>query len=321
MRFSRVAIAALLSITLAGVCAADSFKTISRATVRITAEEANDRYRVGSGTVIENDGGVEILTNEHVAGSEGENVSVEFFLRGSESEPVSGTVSWSDTTRDLAIITVDESELGKYRPPEIEVAERLLYGHFVTMGCPNGTFPSAFNGRFTGDYLDNMATFTPRPASGRSGSGIFYIENGEPLLVAVVRARQIYMPLRKDKALAPFDGIYSDDGLGFAVPISEYFAAKNAVHIYDAKRDIAETQRRIFPNLDDDETEQNLIWQPDQPEEKPNYIMDGGNAAIAWAIDQKENAIVVAISVIVSVLLAEFLDGRQAQKLKAAADG
>ena len=138
---------------------------------------------MGSGCVFTStDTHVWILTNAHVAGqTRGNRVQVEFFYNGRISTKVPGVVgaAWyrQGGHRDIAMVAVDRSRLGQWMPSVIPIApagSTVNWNHVLTIGCPQGRWPSAMMGHgFRHEsYAGDVVLFYPAPAPGRSGSAI-----------------------------------------------------------------------------------------------------------------------------------------------------
>jgi hypothetical protein len=134
----------------------------------------------GSGTTIfEDKNSYYILTNAHVVG-QNTNASVEWFLpHGYKTNKIPGIVIWkahqNRTDIDLAIIKVNKSSVGKYKPriiplvPDGYVLKRGM--HISTAGCPGARWLSIREGMI----LENSGSrilFMPSPVGGQSGSGV-----------------------------------------------------------------------------------------------------------------------------------------------------
>ena len=130
-----------------------------------------------------------VLTAAHVVESTSK-VDCEFWRRGHLSSPIRGTVIWRSPVGDLAIIAVAKQAFDGVFPAVVPLADpgkRLRSGETIcSVGCANGSWPTAWKGHFIG-YEQGDVVFRPPPASGRSGSAVF---DGQcQRIVAIVRAR------------------------------------------------------------------------------------------------------------------------------------
>ena len=134
----------------------------------------------GSGTTIfEDKDSYYVLTNAHVVGN-ATNATVEYFRpHGWKTNKISGTVVWkayeNRTDIDLAVIRINKTNVGKYKPRIIPVApdgyvlKRGMY--LLTAGSPGARWLSIREGTI----LENSGTrilFIPEPVGGQSGSGV-----------------------------------------------------------------------------------------------------------------------------------------------------
>ena len=130
-----------------------------------------------------------VLTAAHVVEST-TKVDCEFWRRGHLSSPIQGTVFWRSPVSDLAIIAVAKQAFGGVFPAIVPLADsgkRLRSGDTIySVGCANGSWPTAWKGHFLG-YEQGDVVFRPPPASGRSGSAVF--DSQCQRIVAIVRAR------------------------------------------------------------------------------------------------------------------------------------
>lgn len=149
------------------------------ATVRVRSGNS-----VGTGTFFlkRENGNYCVLTNSHVAGRKGGQVSLQMWYKGYLSKPVTGTVTFSimarNYYRDVAVIEVPENAFGDYRPPVIPLAPKEYESDFTRLysfGCGAGSWLTNWEGHAfrqesqSGDVIN----FFPQPAGGRSGSAIF----------------------------------------------------------------------------------------------------------------------------------------------------
>lgn len=217
-------LALLVGIVLSVACLGqDAFETMRRSTVRISAPGS-----LGTGTAVsQTSESLYLLTNQHVAGNAGDSVEIEFFFEGSESRKIPAKVVYAvngqDYEIDVAVLKVELAELGDYRPTIARLAPpdfEEYVGPIYSVGHPAGNWPTAFEGRIE-ENDDKTFTFTPRPASGRSGSGVFQIHDGEPIYIGMVGWRSFTV----DPNNGQFDGFGSGSGWGKATKLSAILAA------------------------------------------------------------------------------------------------
>lgn len=189
-----VLLALCLSIPSAAI-AADVHDLCREATVRI-----RNGSSMGSGTVFrESEDAFYVLTNAHVAGTRlGNRVELEFWRDGHQSRPVSGdTVAVAyipRAYRDIAVVRVNKTRLGRYEPPVIPLAgsgDSFNYQNIFSVGCPSGRWPTAFEGFALRRQANGGDTihFVPMPAGGRSGSAIFDVQGRRPRIIGLIAWR------------------------------------------------------------------------------------------------------------------------------------
>ena len=193
----RLSLVALLVIVLVAVLALAACGDPIDATVRLSAGGT-----LGTGTVFRDDEeGVWILTCRQVVGSN-RTMQVDLWRNGWQATTqVTGQVRSVGTQTDSAVVFVPASALGDYRPPVIPFATRRgqVGDTILSVGCPNGTWPTMFRGHLIKSDLPGCLSFVPPPAGGRSGSGILK-EDGAAIL-GVLHSRR------------------GDDTVGYADPI------------------------------------------------------------------------------------------------------
>ena len=150
---------------------------------REAAVRVRNRGSVGSGAFFYREGGnYYVLTNNHVAGREGNTVTIEMWYRGYLSQPIRGRVVFSTNIRnyyrDIAIIEIPESSLMGYQPPCIPLAPsdyRADYSRIYSFGCGAGSWLTCWEGHAFSEEAQSghVINFHPQPAGGRSGSSIF----------------------------------------------------------------------------------------------------------------------------------------------------
>lgn len=155
-----------------------------RSTCRIRAGGGS-----GSGCVYSVDErAVYVLTNYHVAGRTGSQVTCTFVARGYQSQALPGRVIWTSYSpnhhRDMAIVAIDISLFGNRVPKAIPLARegyRLQAGQTITtVGSPRAEWQSARVGHVD-DVRNDVVVFTPAAIPGQSGSAIFD-EGGERIV-------------------------------------------------------------------------------------------------------------------------------------------
>lgn len=135
--------------------------------------------RVGTGCVFRRDEqSVYVLTNDHVVEPDS-NVKCEFFVRGVCSKPLPGRVIFhrrhDNTDQDVAVVQVATQYFGPYLPHVVPLAKpgTVKYvGPFITCGCPEGNWASAYKASLRQAY-SGVVIFSPAPKQGRSGSPLF----------------------------------------------------------------------------------------------------------------------------------------------------
>jgi hypothetical protein len=147
---------------------------------RITRSLQDGRSILGSGTVLKSDADqVWVLTCGHVCPNLHEAVHAEFWLEGHSSGLLPAETLWvsysGSPPRDLAVLTVSASAFPAAKPRSVQLAPEgfpLEIGQTVlSTGCPRGDWPAAFRGHLV-KSPGSVLTFVPRPAQGRSGSGL-----------------------------------------------------------------------------------------------------------------------------------------------------
>jgi len=183
---------------------------------------------LGSGVCFQQDeSNFYFMTNAHVVGQY-KNIKINFWRAGVKSIDVSGNVIWRkwqrDTDIDLAIIQVPKISFGAFPPRVIHPVNKdfkfRANDYFVTSGCPRGSWLVGLEGNIE-KVEDHKIYFTPPPADGRSGSGLFAVitdTNGEQhtRLAAIIAWR--------------LDNILGGKSLGGAIPISTYYNLRNNTH-------------------------------------------------------------------------------------------
>jgi hypothetical protein len=119
-------------------------------------------------------------------------------------KPLTGYVKAVGNQTDSAVLLVPASQLGDYKPPAVPFAKsRAQTGDTIlSVGCPNGTWPTLFRGHLTA--VGSLYTFVPPPAGGRSGSAILHGSGGE--ILGVLHSRK------------------TDNTVGYADPIDRVMA-------------------------------------------------------------------------------------------------
>jgi hypothetical protein len=123
-----------------------------------------------------------VLTNAHVVSSRSQ-VHLEFFKSGDISKRLIGNVTWhkfvSNTSTDLAVITVSKSYFGSHPPRVIPLAPAnhiVKKGDYIaSAGCPEGRWAMAWEGHAISREGQSKTLFVPAPVGGQSGSGIIVL--------------------------------------------------------------------------------------------------------------------------------------------------
>ncbi|MFZ5832479.1 MAG: S1 family peptidase [Planctomycetota bacterium] len=160
------------------------------AVCRVTCGQAGAQS-VGTGCVFAlDDEAAWVLTCAHVV--DREPICCEFWRAGHPSTPLSATLARRTDVRDadVAVLVVPRALFGNAPPEVITLAEprSLRRGEtVVSLGCPQGSWPTGWTGHVLGDDGPQTVIFLPTPADGRSGSPLLNAEGTE--IVALVRAR------------------------------------------------------------------------------------------------------------------------------------
>lgn len=167
----------LLLLLLTGTAQA-AIEDCIEATVRVRAAADG-----GTGTgccVNKTDSHLFILTNHHVAGGPGSQVTVEFWHRGFQSNTCTGYVvaAQIDQRIDAALVAVARELVSPVDPPVIPLGEPGMEPKVgdtvVSVGCAAGAWPSAFKGNVKSILGSHQHVyFSPPVANGRSGSALF----------------------------------------------------------------------------------------------------------------------------------------------------
>ncbi len=160
------------SISTLGVAKPLTLDETLEATCRVEVQNAR-----GSGTVMyKSNDKYYILTNAHVVGN-ARNAHISFFNYGVKSDPVPAKVVWRKMGQgiDFAIVTVDVSSLGNYKPriiPMVPPNYKVTSNQYISSaGCPRGAWAVAWEGHALNSN-NGRVLFQPPPVGGQSGSGI-----------------------------------------------------------------------------------------------------------------------------------------------------
>lgn len=210
-RFSRLFLAAVLAVLCFVRCDARAGEDIIDATVRVYSDGAPR----GTGVVCDVSGGViHLFTCAHVAYQQ-PNLTAEFWRDGHPAKrtapvridfcsppknPQALSPDW-EWDFDVSYLAADAGMFGGQVPPAIPLAPAdfaLQRGQTIySVGCANGAWPTLFRGHATSVHSYGFA-FSPGPAGGRSGSGVFVMlpmpEGVSPRLVGIVFARIVSGP-------------------------------------------------------------------------------------------------------------------------------
>lgn len=149
---------------------------------------------VGTGCVLDTGTAADrlyVLSAGHVLGRPGDRLELSFYRDGREIGPVPARTVYARNDwrlrEDLGVAEVACADLGTFRPAAIPLADCLARSgeSFVTVGCPRGGWPSAFEGEVVSAEPTSLY-IAPRAVKGRSGSGLFDAA-GERLMGVVVR--------------------------------------------------------------------------------------------------------------------------------------
>lgn len=107
-----------------------------------------------------------ILTSAHLGTID--DPKVMFYHEGHEIGPIEAKIHEYDHNVDLMILKVDKHDLPYFRYLKIAPDGGLKMGeYFFTVGCPNGNWPTLYEG-----HTDENDKMVPVPFVGRSGSPI-----------------------------------------------------------------------------------------------------------------------------------------------------
>jgi hypothetical protein len=183
------AILCVLAMLVASAANAAGIEDVIKATCRITAPGGN----VGTGVATEVTGEyVGVLTNAHVVANHA-TVQCQFYREGFESQPVTASVAARTRTNDVdaALVVVRRSVFADYSPPAVKLAPMSYVvapgEKIASVGCANGSWPTAWIGHAVGYDQNAHLIFRPAPADGRSGSAVF---NTDGDLVGLIFARE-----------------------------------------------------------------------------------------------------------------------------------
>jgi len=225
----RFLLAPLLALCLiSNVSAQVSQEDLFNSVCRVRSSDGNNAG-IGSGFVFaDNETTSYIMTCYHVV--EENPTTVQFQRDGFMSDAIPVDVvfkSYDPGKRDLAILALDKSKLGKNIPTVLPLAgERAVnFGEhkMFTLGHPNGsTNPTMFIGTITSQ--DAGLHFSPPPASGRSGSPIVGIlpSTGEYRAIGVIGWHNEETHLGRAMNLVQIYKILRGEEVKLGIPLNGY---------------------------------------------------------------------------------------------------
>lgn len=169
-----LSVALFLSVIVNSYAETAQINNIFSAVVKV-----EDGRTFGSGGCINiDDKYVYIITNHHVAGGVGNDVSLFFYRDGHESVKIAGQVIWTAYLKnqpvDISLIKVPLKSLYGWRPNVIQFTDDKIKEDqpCITIGCPKAEWPKAVKGHIVknqgGTYL-----ISPTVVPGQSGSVLF----------------------------------------------------------------------------------------------------------------------------------------------------
>jgi len=195
---------------IAGRC--EGATDIIDATVRVLGP---DGAPAGTAVVVGNDGRSLLLaTCGHVVrqGKQGNGpphqaMAVECWRDGfrSTAQPARVTAAGLPGDLDAGLLGVSVAVFGGSPPPQVPLAPsgfQLQPGQtIISVGCSMGSWPTVFRGHVVQMSPEEQAevnpgsfAFTPGPAQGRSGSGVFALYQGRPVLVGILYGQSKTLP-------------------------------------------------------------------------------------------------------------------------------
>ena len=195
---------------VAGRC--EGATDIIDATVRVLGPDGSP---AGTAVVVGNDGQTLVLaTCGHVVrkGKQGDGpihqtMAVECWRDGfrSTAQPARVTAAGLPGDLDAGLLGVSVAVFGGSPPPQVPLAPtgfQLQPGQtIISVGCAMGSWPTVFRGHVVQMSAEEQAevplgsfAFTPGPAPGRSGSGVFALYQGQPVLVGILYGQSKVLP-------------------------------------------------------------------------------------------------------------------------------
>lgn len=172
-----------ISLVLSVSCLAETEKIndIFNSVVKVKNPISKIVTDYGTGNCINiDDQSIYLITNHHVAGDVGNNISLSFYKDGHESALIPSVVTWTKYVKnqpaDISILKVNKTSLNGWTPNIITFDyddEPLKVGDAcLTIGCPKAGWPVANRGHVV-KIENGIYYITPVVVSGQSGSVLF----------------------------------------------------------------------------------------------------------------------------------------------------